>query len=569
MDLTCYVFPGWEPRIRPASSKRDWMDEAPEAFPYRCLPLNIANSHGWEILSPCGFEVVWKGGMGVDDVIVRADPGARVEDIPVSLFGRATFTFHVQGLFRTSPGWNLWVSGSPNSAKDGAVPLAGVVETDWSPYTFTMNWKLTRPGHPVRFEENEPFAHIFPIPRKAIEEFEPSFAAIDDNPELKAQFQAWSRSRDAFHERMRTNPPDNPSEKWQKLYYRGQDPDGQCPIADHQSKLRVRDFAGKDLTGSAEAAIRKPVAKRPAPVAAETAIGETIAERPVPAAAEPDRAAGWPAAKLAWVLKTQERQRALSTIASGVLRRVDVSSEDFLDNHYATSRPVVLGNVVSDWPACKKWTPEYLLEKIGDRTVEYQGDRTSAADFEMNKDRHKRSSSFAEFMNLIMTAKDNDYYITAYNSAVNQEALRCLGDDLGTLDDYLRHEPGRTEAMFWIGPKNTFTPLHHDLTNNLLVQFVGRKRVILVSPGETPRLYNDLHVFSRIKDLTAADFATFPLLNGVGFQEIILNPGDALFIPIGWWHQVTSLDFSVSATHTNFKWPNEGWQDHPEANPRS
>jgi hypothetical protein len=168
-------------------------------------------------------------------------------------------------------------------------------------------------------------------------------------------------------------------------------------------------------------------------------------------------------------------------------------------------------------------------------------------------------------MTLMMAAKDNDYYITAYNSAVNQDALKCLSDDLGTLDEYLRHEPGRVEAMFWIGPKNTFTPLHHDLTNNLLVQFVGRKRVILVSPAETPRLYNDVHVFSRVGNLAAPDLdlAAYPLVEGVTFAEVILNPGDALFIPIGWWHQITSLDFSVSATYTNFNWPNEGWQDHP------
>ena len=249
MNLTCYLFPGWEPRIRPASPKRQWMDDAPEAFPYRCLPLNIANSHGWEILTPCGFEVVWNGGMNVEDVVIRADPGTRIEDMPVALFGLGTFTFHVQGILRTSPGWNLWVSGSPNMFKDGAVPLAGIVETDWSPYTFTMNWKLTRPNHPVRFEENEPFAHFFPVERAAIEAVEPTFAAIDGNPELKEQFQTWSRSRDAFHERMRTNPPDNPSDKWQKLYYRGQNPDGQCPVSDHQSKLRLREFARKDLAG--------------------------------------------------------------------------------------------------------------------------------------------------------------------------------------------------------------------------------------------------------------------------------------------------------------------------------
>jgi hypothetical protein len=74
-----------------------------------------------------------------------------------------------------------------------------------------------------------------------------------------------------------------------------------------------------------------------------------------------------------------------------------------------------------------------------------------------------------------------------------------------------------------------------------------------------------VHVFSEIGDLTDPnlDVAGRPLLDGLRYEKLLLNPGDALFIPIGWWHQVRSLDFSVSATYTNFIWPNEGWQDHP------
>ena len=56
MDLICYTHDGWEPRIRPASPKRDWLEGSPERFAYRCLPLAIANAHGWEMPSPCGFE---------------------------------------------------------------------------------------------------------------------------------------------------------------------------------------------------------------------------------------------------------------------------------------------------------------------------------------------------------------------------------------------------------------------------------------------------------------------------------------------------------------------------------
>jgi uncharacterized protein DUF6065 len=61
MDLICYLHPGWRPLIRPASAKRDWMDQTSESFAYRCLPLNIANAHGWELLNPCAFDACWNG----------------------------------------------------------------------------------------------------------------------------------------------------------------------------------------------------------------------------------------------------------------------------------------------------------------------------------------------------------------------------------------------------------------------------------------------------------------------------------------------------------------------------
>ncbi|MEN6542129.1 DUF6065 family protein [Parvibaculum sp.] len=242
MELTCYLYPGWKPRIRAASPRRDWMDASPESFAYRCLPLSIANSHGWEILTPCGFEAFWTGGMAPEDVIIRCDRGSAPHDAPVALFGQGVMTFHVSGLFRTEPGWNLWVGGPPNAAKDGIAPLGGIVETDWSPFTFTMNWRFTRPKHWIRFEENEPFCHIFPLQRAAVEAVEPRFVPIDEEPQLKAQFENWSRSRDAFQKEMMRNPPSAPSDKWQKFYYRGIDATGVPGTDDHKTKLRLSEF---------------------------------------------------------------------------------------------------------------------------------------------------------------------------------------------------------------------------------------------------------------------------------------------------------------------------------------
>lgn len=248
MELTCYLYPGWKPRIRAASSRRDWMDSSPESYAYRCLPLAIANAHGWEILAPCGFEAYWNGGMAPQDVVIRPDPGSAAQDLPVPLFGQGVLTFHIAGLFRTAPGWNLWVGGPPNAAKDAIAPLGGIVETDWSPFTFTMNWRFTRPNQWIRFAENEPFCHVFPMQRTAIEAVEPRFVPIEQEPELKGQFDTWSRSRDAFHQEMLRNPPAAPSEKWQKFYYRGVDASGVTGKDSHQTKLRLRQFSSQSAT---------------------------------------------------------------------------------------------------------------------------------------------------------------------------------------------------------------------------------------------------------------------------------------------------------------------------------
>jgi hypothetical protein len=242
MDFLCYLHEGWQPLIRAAEPTRPWMDSTPEAFAYRCLPLNIANAHGWEILTPVGFAAYWRGGSATSDVIVRSDDGMPSASAPVSLFGQATLTIHIQGLFRTPPGWNLSAGGSPNSAKDGIAPLSGIIETDWAPYTFTMNWRFTRRNHWVRFEAGEPICFIQPVQRGALERMNPKLVALNHNPEAARQFAAWSESRNSFQAQVAEKPPSASTDQWQKRYYRGLDMDDKPGVPDHQAKLHLRPF---------------------------------------------------------------------------------------------------------------------------------------------------------------------------------------------------------------------------------------------------------------------------------------------------------------------------------------
>ena len=237
-----------------------------------------------------------------------------------------------------------------------------------------------------------------------------------------------------------------------------------------------------------------------------------------------------------------------------------LSADAFLDLFYATGRPVLLEGLAADWPATLQWSPERLAGRVGDAEITYQGGREGAADFELAKDRHTRTMPFDRYIAAITNGDGgNDAYITAYNSASNQKALAPVMNDLGRVP-YLNGGDG----MLWIGPGGTFTPLHHDLTNNFLVQIIGRKRLHLLPPSETAKLANNRHVFSDVHDIEDDDrLARFPAARSARHLVVDLEPGDALFIPVGWWHQVRSLTFSVMLTYTDFLWPNDAYSDFP------
>lgn len=560
MDLICYLNAGWAPLIRPAPATRAWMDATPESFAYRCLPLNIANAHGWEVLSPCAFDAIWSGDAGVDAITILPEAGANPARVPVSLFGQGVLTFHIEGIFRTPAGWNLWVGGSPNRAKDGIAPLTGVVETDWSPFTFTMNWRFTRPGQWIHFEAMEPICFLFPIERAAIETFTPKFEPLDADPATMERFRDWSRARDAFHERMATDPPRAPAERWQKHYYLGVDSRGEALIRDHRTKLRLRPFdasdapdipAAPDNDASSPAAIGTP---GPDIAAARDPSGEIAALRLA-------------LAKRDWLLETLERQRDLSPALVAIERVSGLSGEQFLEQYYAVNRPVILRGEMADWPALARWTPEYLKAAVGAHPIEFQGERTRDQRFEMFKDNHVREAPFDAFIDQILQpGAGNDAYLTAYNSPRNAEALSVLREDIGPLDKFLDRGGTAPHGMMWIGPAGTVTSLHHDLTNNFIAQVVGRKRVRLAPAAEVGKLYNHQHVFSEIADLEdpGIDGARYPRLTELRFYDVVLEPGEILFMPLGWWHQVKSMDFSVTITFTNFRWRNDSYADYPQ-----
>ena len=238
-ELVCYAIDADAPAIVPGRGEREWMDLTDQRYAYRCIPLSIANASGWEILSPVAFSATWFGGDRTSDIaITPIGPRARVERIVSSHFGHGVLTFHTGYLFRTSPGWALWCRGTPNSAKRNLIPLEGLVETDWLPFPFTMNWRFTRLGT-VRFEEGEPFCFVTPVPHAQLDQIQPVIRPLNDDPQLKTAFQTWSESRNDFNQKLAQFDPKTVAAGWQRHYVRGESHEGKAQ-GYHLSKRKLK-----------------------------------------------------------------------------------------------------------------------------------------------------------------------------------------------------------------------------------------------------------------------------------------------------------------------------------------
>jgi hypothetical protein len=260
-------------------------------------------------------------------------------------------------------------------------------------------------------------------------------------------------------------------------------------------------------------------------------------------------------AKRDWLLASYGRLAALDNGLDAIPQIRDLAAEDFFRDYYALHRPVLIGGLIDSWPVMERWTLDHLDRCLGDAVIEVQTGRTSDPDYEARSDSHKQLMEFRQFLTMLRDVDEsNDFYMTANNGGHNRTALAPLWDDIATIEGYLTRGSDR-DGFLWIGPKGTVTPFHHDLTNNLLIQVRGRKRVTLVPSWDTPLMRNSLHCYSGWTSPEA--LAALPDEIRPAIMQCTIEPGQALFIPVGWWHHVVGLDTTISLSFTNFEREND------------
>lgn len=219
-----------------------------------------------------------------------------------------------------------------------------------------------------------------------------------------------------------------------------------------------------------------------------------------------------------------------------------ISAEEF-NRDYFGKKPLVMRGMTDHWKA-RNWTPEYFAETFGDAPVFVELKTVVSDDPAIPAEIVRRKTTMAEYANAIRGGEPNCGYMSVYPIMAQFPALQSH-------IDFPRFGWSESDTWneFFLGPKGTRAPLHYDTLENLFCQLYGRKSFLVISPEFHDHCYpvNEdwQDGYSQI-DIKAPDLAKFPRFAEVRAAEVILGPGDLLYVPARWWHSVQSLDVSIS-----------------------
>jgi hypothetical protein len=227
----------------------------------------------------------------------------------------------------------------------------------------------------------------------------------------------------------------------------------------------------------------------------------------------------------------------------------NIDPKQFKDEFYATQKPVVMKGLAKEWPAYTRWSWEYFKRLVGDQKVGLYNNIKSDPYTPINTaDDYK---TFGEYIDMIRKGPAG-WRIFLFNIFDHAPGLT---QDFNW-PDHLMKGFVKKYPMLFVGGASSITHMHFDidLSHILHTQFLGRKRVLLFPFNEQHKLYRkpwevlSLADFSNYSspEHSKIDYEQFPALKQANGFEAILEHGDTLFMPAGYWHHMEYLDSGVA-----------------------
>ena len=244
-----------------------------------------------------------------------------------------------------------------------------------------------------------------------------------------------------------------------------------------------------------------------------------------------------------------------------------LSPEAFAQQYQRPGQPVVIDGMLA---ADVDWNLDYLCEQLGDHSFlircygqkRYQQDKRRWSNIGSGVD--VVQMPFRDYAQLLRNrqAHERDMYLA--KCAIGHTPLGQT-NPLQEVGDRLQLHHPISDFNLWVGPSGHVECLHYDPMDGTLVQLHGTKKVVLFAPQQSADLYPfpiAVHLrhglrlrcwFSQVT-LLQPDYEAFPRFRQAWPQriEVILKAGEMLYIPAGWWHEVTALGSEMSCSVNRF-----------------
>ena len=228
--------------------------------------------------------------------------------------------------------------------------------------------------------------------------------------------------------------------------------------------------------------------------------------------------------------------------------QVNNPSKEKFEEIISNKLPTVITGCMNDWDEFIYWSPDYLKENYPEINI-----KISKGIVEQEKTKIN-TLKIKEFVDWIKVAEEKN----------KSDALYC-NEDL----DFL-NKIGKTEVLnnlsykfdpilkvtkqyaFWMGGEGTKTGIHYDKDyRNLLCQVYGTKKIYLWNPNQSDFLYKSNKydtsaALSCVNFWNKEDYKKYPKFNKSNYIEIILHPGQILYIPPYWWHAVENINTNIA-----------------------
>lgn len=219
----------------------------------------------------------------------------------------------------------------------------------------------------------------------------------------------------------------------------------------------------------------------------------------------------------------------------------NISPEEFKKKYYDVKKPLIIKGLAKKWPAYNKWNWDYFIDKVGEKEVGVYNNVKSDSYTPINT-----ADGYMKFGDYLRKVKAGPLDLRIFLFNIFQHAPDITTDF--TWPDELMNGFVKKYPMLFVGGEGSITHMHFDIdmSHILHTQFAGKKRVLLFPHEEQYKLYRKpwevLSLANYAHYNEQFDYETYPATRLAQGYEVILEHGDTLFMPAGYWHHMEYLE---------------------------